>query len=65
MKIKQQVKAFNVILLGMFVASLLLLQGCFSTSANNDGNQSLGKLAGEYTATLTSAPEVPPSKPWL
>jgi nitrite reductase (NO-forming) len=65
MKTTHQVKAFNVLLLGMFFAGLLLLQGCFSKSDSNSDAANLGKLAGEYTATLTSAPEVPPSKPWL
>jgi nitrite reductase (NO-forming) len=66
MKVTNQVKALNVLLFSMFFAGVLLLQGCFSTPASdNDSGKNLGRVAGEYTATLTSAPEVPPSKPWL
>jgi nitrite reductase (NO-forming) len=61
MKNKQKLTGLNAVFICIVLAAITIA-GCNSTSKPNTDNagKNMGRPAGEYTATLTAAPEVPP-----
>lgn len=62
MRIKQKLSGPGAIFIAMAFLVAIVLAGCGAASdSNSDVSKNLGKIDGEYTATLTAAPKVPES----